>query len=104
LAAPSLPDVERISDAFRPSDLDELPSLKEFEQLARAPSAPTKASHPASPTQKLWRNFSGNTRHINPSNEGDEPAPLTPLDSPNSADVESEQKAENARAESASSK
>ena len=39
-----------------------------------------------------------------PSNEGDEPAPLTPHDSPNSAHVETEQKAENARAESASSK
>jgi len=90
---------------FGLSDLDELPSLKEFEQLARAALGADEGIAPSEPDAEIVaETFQATPATSTPSNEGDEPAPLTPLDSPNSADVESEQKAENARAESASSK
>jgi segregation and condensation protein B len=90
---------------FGLSDLDELPSLKEFEQLARAALGADEGIAPSEPDAEIVaETFQATPATSTPSNEGDEPAPLTAHDSPNSADVESEQKAENARAESASSK
>ena len=90
---------------FGLSDLDELPSLKEFEQLARAALGADEGIAPSEPDAEIVaETFEATPAASTPSNKGDEPAPLTPHDSPNSADVESEQKVENARAESASSK
>jgi len=90
---------------FGLSDLDELPSLKEFEQLARAALGADEGIAPSGPDAEIVpETFEATPAASTPSNKGDEPAPLTPHDSPNSADVETEQKAENARAESASSK
>jgi segregation and condensation protein B len=90
---------------FGLSDLDELPSLKEFEQLARAALGADEGIAPSEPDAEIAaESFQGTLAASIPSNEADERAPLTPHDSPNSADVESEQKVENARAESASSK
>src|SRR5467141_5296886 len=90
---------------FGLSGLDELPSLKEFEQLARAALGADEGIAPSEPDAEIVaESFQATPAASTPSNKADEPAPLTPHDSPNSADVESEQKAENARAESASSK
>src|SRR6266853_1817494 len=90
---------------FGLSDLEELPSLKEFEQLARAALGADEGIAPSEPDAEIVaESFQATPAASTPSNEGDEPAPLTPHDSSNSADVETEQKAENARAESASSK
>ncbi len=90
---------------FGLSDLDELPSLKEFEQLARAALGADEGIAPSEPNAEIVaETFEAMPAASTPSNKGDEPAPLAPHDSPNSADVETEQKAENARAESASSK
>jgi segregation and condensation protein B len=68
---------------FGLSDLDELPSLREFEQLARAALGADEGIAPIEP-------------------EADA-SPAGPHDSLNPADVETEQKAGNARAESAAS-
>jgi segregation and condensation protein B len=68
---------------FGLSDLDELPSLKEFEQLARAALGADEGIAPIEP-------------------EADASA-AGPRDSPNPSDVETEQKSGNTRAESASS-
>jgi segregation and condensation protein B len=90
---------------FGLSDLDELPSLKEFEQLARAALGADEGIAPREPDAELMAEASEATPAVaTPSDEADESAPLTPCDSPNSADIETEQKAENARAGSALSK
>jgi segregation and condensation protein B len=90
---------------FGLSDLDELPSLKEFEQLARAALGADEGIAPIEPEAEIVQQTLDATQApATSSNEVDESAPPGPQDSSNSADPESEQKAGNARAETASSK
>ena len=90
---------------FGLSDLDELPSLKEFEQLARAALGADEGIAPIEPEAEIAAQTLDSTQAPEIStNEVDESAPPSPQDSSNSADAETEQKAGNARAESASSK
>ena len=87
---------------FGLSDLDELPSLKEFEQLARAALGADEGIAPIEPETEIRAEFLEATPSATiPSNEGDESAPSSPHDSSNSADVETKQKAGSTRAESA---
>jgi len=87
---------------FGLSDLDELPSLKEFEQLARAALGADEGIAPIEPETEIRAEFLETTPSATiPSNEGDESAPSSPHDSSNSADVETKQKAGSTRAESA---
>src|SRR5229473_3737401 len=79
---------------FGLSDLDELPSLKEFEQLARAALGADEGIAPIEPETEIRAEFLEATPSATiPSNEGDESAPSSPHDSSNSADVETKQKA-----------
>jgi segregation and condensation protein B len=100
---------------FGLSDLDELPSLKEFEQLARAalgadegiaPVEPQTESAPESVAPDLLspsrREDSAAAQAIQKT-ETDGSAQSSPNDSPKSADVKTEQNAENPKVESASS-
>jgi segregation and condensation protein B len=90
---------------FGLSDLDELPSLKEFEQLARAALGADEGIAPIEPEAEIVQQTLDATQaRVISSNEADESAPPGPQDSSNSDEVETEQKAGNARAESASSK
>jgi segregation and condensation protein B len=90
---------------FGLSDLDELPSLKEFEQLARAALGADEGIAPIEPEAETIEQTSETAQApVISSNEVDKSAPPGHQDSPNSAEVETEQKAGNARAESASSK
>jgi segregation and condensation protein B len=90
---------------FGLSDLDELPSLKEFEQLARAALGADEGIAPIEPETEIAPQTSDVTQaQATSSNEVDESAPPSPQDSSNSADAEAEQNAGNARAETASSK
>src|SRR5712691_2629715 len=87
---------------FGLSDVDELPSLKEFEQLARAALGADEGIAPIEPETEIRAEFLEATPSATiPSNEGDESAPSSPHDSSNSADVETKQKAGSTRAESA---
>ncbi len=87
---------------FGLSDLDELPSLKEFEQLARAALGADEGIAPIEPeTEIAPESLEATSAVASPSNEGDGSAPSSPHDSSNSADVETKQKAGNTRAESA---
>ncbi len=87
---------------FGLSDLDELPSLKEFEQLARAALGTDEGIAPIEPETEIRAEFLETTPSATiPSNEGGESAPSSPHDSSNSADVETKQKAGSTRAESA---
>jgi segregation and condensation protein B len=89
---------------FGLSDLDELPSLKEFEQLARAALGADEGIAPIEPEPESSAESLDATQEqaISPS-EADGSAQPSPHDSSNSSDVETEQKAGNTRAESASS-
>jgi segregation and condensation protein B len=90
---------------FGLSDLDELPSLKEFEQLARAALGADEGIAPIEPEAETVGQASDATQtQGTSSNEVDGSASPGPQDSSNSADAETEQKAGNARAETASSK
>jgi segregation and condensation protein B len=90
---------------FGLSDLDELPSLKEFEQLARAALGADEGIAPIEPEpENVAQNLDATQAQVIPPIDQDESASPGPQDSPNSADVETEQKAGNARAETASSK
>src|SRR5260221_13041608 len=85
---------------FGLSDLDELPSLKEFEQLARAALGADEGIAPIEPDTE---SLDSTEAQAIPSNVVDESAPTSPHDSSKSADVQTEQKAGNTRAESATS-
>jgi segregation and condensation protein B len=90
---------------FGLSDLDELPSLKEFEQLARAALGADEGIAPIEPEPGIVEQpLDAMQAQVIPSNETDGSAPPSPQDSSNSADAETEQKARNTRAETASSK
>jgi segregation and condensation protein B len=90
---------------FGLSDLDELPSLKEFEQLARAALGADEGIAPSEPEPEIVvESLDATQAQPIPLPEVDGSAQPTHHDSSNSADVEVEQRAENARAESASSK
>src|SRR6478672_7846221 len=84
---------------FGLSDLDELPSLKEFEQLARAALGADEGIASIEPDTE---SLDSTQPQAIPSNEVDGSAPPSPHDSSKSADVATEQKAGNTRAESAS--
>jgi segregation and condensation protein B len=87
---------------FGLSDLDELPSLKEFEQLARAALGADEGIAPIEPeTETVAESVEATPAVGIPSNEGDGSAPPSPHDSSNSADAETKQKAGNTRAGSA---
>ena len=105
---------------FGLSDLDELPSLKEFEQLARAALGADEGIAPVEPEAESPTETStaesdspsqlGTTQNANPpepqashKSETDGSAHLGTSDSPKSADVNTEQDAEIHKAESASS-
>src|ERR1700693_1412307 len=104
---------------FGLSDLDELPSLKEFEQLARAALgsdegiAPTEpeaesqaesAPESAMPDQlETFQNEASSEAQAIPETETDASAQSNPHDSSKSADVKTEIDAENPKVESASS-
>jgi segregation and condensation protein B len=88
---------------FGLSDLDELPSLKEFEQLARAALGADEGIAPIEPEAEIATQTLDATREqIISSNDGAGLAPPTPQESPNSAGAETEQKARDTRADSAS--
>jgi segregation and condensation protein B len=90
---------------FGLSDLDELPSLKEFEQLARAALGADEGIVPTeSEPEIVVESLDATQAQAIPLTEVDGSAQPTLQDLSNSADVEMEQKAESARAESASSK
>jgi segregation and condensation protein B len=90
---------------FGLSDLDELPSLKEFEQLARAALGADEGIAPIEPEpETIEQTPEAAQVPVISSNEADESVPATPQDSSNFADARTEQKAANTRAESASSK
>jgi segregation and condensation protein B len=90
---------------FGLSDLDELPSLKEFEQLARAALGADEGIAPIEPEPGIVEQpLDAMQAQVIPSNETDGSAPPSPQDSSNSADEETERKARNTRAETASSK
>jgi segregation and condensation protein B len=84
---------------FGLSDLDELPSLKEYEQLARAALGADEGIAPIEPDTE---SLDSTQPQAIPSNDVDGSAPPSPHDSSKSADVATEQKAGNTRAESAS--
>ncbi len=98
---------------FGLSDLDELPSLKEFEQLARAALGADEGIAPIEPEEERVRAPVGARQNDDaesleatpaatiPSNESGESAPSSPHDSSNSSDEETKQKAGNTRAENA---
>jgi segregation and condensation protein B len=90
---------------FGLSDLDELPSLKEFEQLARAALGADEGIAPIEPPGELLQEFPDivYAQPIPPAGVSASPTPSS-HDSPNSVDAETEQNAGKARAESASSK
>jgi segregation and condensation protein B len=102
---------------FGLSDLDELPSLKEFEQLARAalgadegiaPAEPDAESQTESTTDSAVPTQLGTSRNEDSSEpraipETDGSAQSRPDDSSKSADEKPEQSAENPKVESASS-
>jgi segregation and condensation protein B len=90
---------------FGLSDLDELPSLKEFEQLARAALGTDEGIAPIEPEAEIVEQpLDAMQAQVIQSNETDGSAPPSPQDSSNSADGETQQKARNTRAETASSK
>ncbi len=104
---------------FGLSDLDELPSLKEFEQLARAalgadegiaaaePEAESQTestTDSAVPTQPgTSQNEDSSEPRAIPETAAGTAAQSNPDDSPKSADVKTEQSSENSKVESASS-
>src|SRR4029077_8824723 len=74
---------------FGLSDLDELPSLKELEQLARAALGADEGIAPIEPeTASVAESVEATPAAAIPSNEGGESTPLSPDDSSKSADVE----------------
>jgi segregation and condensation protein B len=82
---------------FGLSDLDELPSLKEFEQLARAALGADEGIAPSEPEPEIVVEYSDATQaEATPLTEIDGSANPSPHDSSNPADVETEQKAESA--------
>jgi len=88
---------------FGLSDLDELPSLKEFEQLARAALGADEGIAPIEPEPEIAAQTAEAAQApATSSNEVVESAPPSPQDSSNSIDAETEQKPGNTRAESAS--
>ena len=89
---------------FGLSDLEELPSLKEFEQLARAALGADEGIAPIEPEAEIVpESLDAAPAQEIPPTEVSGSAPPTPDDSAKSAHTETEQKTENARAESASS-
>jgi segregation and condensation protein B len=91
---------------FGLSDLDELPSLKEFEQLARAALGADEGIAPIEPesessAESLTAGQNEGSQATLPT-EPNESAQSSPHDSSNSAGAETKQDAENTRAESAS--
>jgi segregation and condensation protein B len=91
---------------FGLSDLDELPSLKEFEQLARAALGADEGIAPIEPesessAESLTAGQNEGPQATSPT-EPNESAQPSPHDSSNSAGAETKQDAENTRAESAS--
>ena len=87
---------------FGLSDLDELPSLKEFEQLARAALGADEGIAPVEPDAESQTESAPDLAAVPPT-ETDGSAQPGPDDSPKSADLKPEQDAENPKAESASS-
>jgi segregation and condensation protein B len=85
---------------FGLSDLDELPSLKEFEQLARAALGADEGIAPIEPEAKSLN--AADAAAIPASEVHGSEEPSSPSDSPGSADVETKQKTGHTRAESAS--
>jgi len=104
---------------FGLSDLDELPSLKEFEQLARAalgadegiaPAEPDAEAQTESAAESAVPDQLGTLQNEHPSEpqaipeaETEGSAQSNPNDSPKSADAKTEENAENPKVESASS-
>src|SRR5258707_5898186 len=74
---------------FGLSDLDELPSLKEFEQLARAALGADEGIAPTKPNPELGpESFQPNPPPPTPPTEGNEPPQPTPPHTSNSPAVE----------------
>jgi segregation and condensation protein B len=99
---------------FGLSDLDELPSLKEFEQLARAALGADEGIAPAEPEGESQTDSTAESAmtaqlgtstesHAIPETDRDASAQSSHHDSPKSADVKTEQHTENPKVESASS-
>ena len=89
---------------FGLSDLDELPSLKEFEQLARAALGADEGIAPIEPDAEPDAEIVAESLDAsNPAGETGGSAQPRSHDLSNSADVETDKKEEKARAESASS-
>ena len=89
---------------FGLSDLDELPSLKEFEQLARAALGADEGIAPIEMEEEPSPESSEATPTLAiPPTENDESALPTPIDPPISDEAEADQNAEKAKVESASS-
>jgi hypothetical protein len=90
---------------FGLSDLDELPSLKEFEQLARAALGADEGIAPSEPELGITaESLDAAPARAIPSTEPDQSAHSSSVDSSNSTESETKQAEEKARAESASSK
>jgi segregation and condensation protein B len=90
---------------FGLSDLDELPSLKEFEQLARAALGADEGIAPSEPEPEITaESLDAAPARAIPPTEPDQSAHSSPVDSSNSTESDTEQAEEKARAESASSK
>jgi segregation and condensation protein B len=88
---------------FGLSDLDELPSLKEFEQLARAALGADEGIAPTEPeTEMAPETLDTAAEAAIPANGTDATPQPSPHDSSNSADTETKEKAEKPKAESAS--
>jgi len=92
---------------FGLSDLDELPSLKEFEQLARAALGADEGIAPVEPDAEAQIESAPESVApdlLSPSQSEDSAAAQSnPNDSPKSADAKTEENAENPKVESASS-
>jgi segregation and condensation protein B len=88
---------------FGLSDLDELPSLKEFEQLARAALGADEGIAPIEPESEIAPETLDTASEAPVQANGtDATTQPSPHDSSTSADIEAKQKAEKAKAESAS--
>jgi len=89
---------------FGLSDLEELPSLKEFEQLARAALGSDEGIAPVEPEEPESMNGADVAAIQTPDTEPEaaaEPSPQAPQETPEAADAEAEQ-SEETKAESAS--
>jgi hypothetical protein len=88
---------------FGLSDLDELPSLKEFEQLARAALGADEGIAPIEPESEVApETLDTAPEAAIPANGTDATPQPSRHDSSNSADTETKEKAEKPKAESAS--